>query len=47
MVIGWICSRDLFETPRIGLYEVPAHCHRRREQNVYVCALIASEALFS
>ena len=44
MLIGWICSRDLFKTSWEGC---TAHCHRRREKNVYVCAFIASVALLS
>ena len=36
-MIGWICSRDLFETSWEGLHVVLTHCHRQREQNVFVC----------
>ena len=36
MVIGWICSHDLFGDILGRLTWSTAHCHRRREQNVYV-----------
>ena len=46
MVIGWICSHDLFETAWEGLHEVLAIVIAK-EQNVYVCAFIASVVLLS
>ena len=47
MVIGWICSRDLFETSWEGLHEVLPNGIAEESRTVYVCAFIASVALLS
>ena len=38
MVIGWICSRDLFETSREGLHEVLAEVIAE-ESRMFICVL--------
>ena len=43
MVIGWICSRDLFETSWEGLHEVLPIVIPEKN----VCAVIASVAVIS